>query len=133
MLISSNKSGYLSGYIQINKSLQIEDISGQIKQILRFENLNLKMDILEIYPGLKKNLRFFFENEVHPAINENKIRHLVFKRKGSILNIAVTPLANGSILLSLEESYQNEIIAEQSVPEQFQEILIRLNYDLKII
>ena len=132
MFSSSNKSEYLSGYLKINESLQIEEFSGQINRILRHENLDLNMDILEIIHGLKKNLSYFFENEVYPSILENKIKHLVFKRKNSILTIAITPMSSGSTLLSFEENYQPEISIEQSLPDQLQEILIRVNTDMQV-
>jgi PAS domain S-box-containing protein len=133
MFSSSNKSEYLSGYIKINENLQIEEFSGQINRILRHENLELNMNILEIIHGLKKNLSNFFESEVHPAITENKIKHLVFKRKSSILTIAITPLSSGSTLLSFEENYQPEIPIEQTLPDQLQEILIRVNTDMQVV
>jgi len=100
MFSSSDKPDYLSGYIIINETLNVEEFSGQINQILRHGGLDLNINFLEIIKGLKKNLSYFFENEVYPVFRENKIKHLVFKRKNSLLSVAVTPLSSGSFLLS---------------------------------
>ncbi len=133
MLSQGHKTEYLSGYIKINENLQIEEFSGQVNQILRHENLDMDMDFSQIIQGLKKNLSLFFENEVFPAIQENKIKHLIFKRKNSILSISITPLCSGLTILSFEETYQANKQIEQTLPDQLQEIMIRINPDMQLV
>ena len=133
MLFSSNKTEHLSGYIRINENLQIEEFSGQINQILRHKNLDLDMYFSQIIEGLKKNISFFFENEVLPAIKKNEIKHLFFERKNSILSIAITPLSSGFTLLSFEETHQAEKQIEQTLPDQLQEIMVRINPDMQLV
>jgi PAS domain S-box-containing protein len=123
MFFSSNKTEYLSGYLKINENLQIEEFSGQINQILRHENLDLDVNFSQIIEDLKKNISNFFKNEVIPAIRENKIRHLFFERKKSILSIAITPLCSGLTLLSFEETNQPKKQIEQTLPEITEEKL----------
>ena len=133
MIHPNNNKEYFSGYIKINENLQIEEFSGQINQILRKENLDLNVSLLQITEGLKKNIRFFFENEVLPAIKLHKIKHFSFERKNSILNIAITPLSSGFTLISLEESTQSDNQNDLTLPEKLKEVLIRINPDMQVV
>lgn len=131
MLESSDITEYFSGYIKLNDNLQIEEYSGAVKQILRKEKLNLSGDLVQLTESLKKNLRFFFENEVLPAVSERKIRHLFYEKKSTDLTIAVTPIS-GYTILSFEESPRTEKLQEKSLSEKMKEILIRINPDMQV-
>ena len=133
MFPQSRKTDHLSGYLKLNENLQIEEFSGQINQILRHENLDLDVNFSQIVDDLKKNISVFLKNEVIPAIKDNKIKHLYFDRKNSILSIAITPLSSGITLLSFEETNQTEKQIEQTLPDQLQEIMIRINPDMQIV
>ncbi len=129
MDLSSKKIEHFSGYITINESLQIEEFSGQINQILRKDNLDLSSSLVQIIESLKKGLRFFFENEVIPAISKRQIRHFSFDRKNSILNIALTPLCSGITIISFTETPSEQI---QKLPEKYKEVTIRINPDMEV-
>jgi len=133
MFLSDTKTEHFSGYIQLSENLQVDELSGPINQILRIDNLGQDANFLQIVEGLKKNLRFFFENEVLPAIKMRKIRHLCFERKNSSLSIAITPHITGVTHLSFEETSQADKQNDQTLSEKLKEVLIRVNPDLKII
>lgn len=133
MFLSDDKTEHLSGYIKLDENLQIEEFSGQINQILRKEHLEIDGNLTEITSSLKKNLRSFFENELLPAIKSKGIRHLNYKRKNSLLNLAVTPLNSGMTLISFEESEIAEKPSDLTLPEKLKEVLIRVNPDMKVI
>jgi PAS domain S-box-containing protein len=133
MFLSKNKAENLSGYIKLDENLQVDEFSGQINQILRKEHLDLNGNIIQIAEGLKKNIRFFFENEVLTAIKSNKISHLSLTRKNSILFITVTPLSSGITLISFEEVPQAEKLIDQTLPEKIKEVLVRVNPDMQVI
>lgn len=133
MLLSDNHIGHLTGYLRINDNLQVEEFSGQINQILRRDNLDIDTDLLQIIDDLKKNIRFFFVNEVLPAIKHKEISHLYYDRKKSILSIAITPLSSEYTLISFEETTIPEKQSDLTIPEKLKEIVIRLNPDLQVI
>jgi len=132
MLPSKDEAEYFSGYLKLDENLLIEESSGQISQILRKEQPDISGNLSQMIVGLKKNLRYFFNNEVTPAIKAGKIRHLVYQRKSSNLTIAVTPIRDGITFLSFEESPLSEKFEEQTLAEKLKEILIRVNPDLQI-
>ncbi|MBV5335100.1 MAG: PAS domain S-box protein [Sulfuricurvum sp.] len=117
----------------LNENLQIEEFSGQINQILRKEHLDVNGDFIQITEGLKKNTRFFIENEVLPAIQARTISHLSFNRKNSTLSISVTPLSSGLTLVSFEEDKLSEKLIDQTLPEKLKEVLIRINTDMQVV
>ena len=133
MFPSKNNSEYSSGYIKVAENLQIDEFSGQINQILRNEHLDLNGNFIQIVEVLKKKVRFFFENELMPAIKERKICHLSFKRTNSILYLTVTPLNSGITLISFLDAHINEKQREQTLPEKLKEILIRVNPDMQVV
>lgn len=133
MFLSNNKTENYSGYIKLDENLQIDEFSGQINQILRKEHLDLNGNFMQIAEGLKKNIRFFFENEVLPAIKTNKISHLSLTRKNSILFISVTPLSSGIVLISFEEVPQSEKLIDQTLPDKLKEVLVRVNTDMQVV
>ncbi len=133
MFLSNNKIENYSAYIKLDENLQIEEFSGQINQILRKGHLDLNGNLIQITEGLKRNIRFFFENEVLPAIKSNKISHLSLTRKNSILLISVTPLSSGITLLSFEEVPPPEKIIDQTLPDKLKEVLIRINTDMQVV
>ena len=133
MFLSNNKIENYSGYIKLDENLQIEEFSGQINQILRKGHLDLNGNLIQITEGLKKNIRFFFENEVLPAIKSTKISHLSLTRKNSILLISVTPLSSGITLLSFEEVPPPARIIDQTLPDKLKEVLIRINTDMQVV
>lgn len=133
MFIPNNNTEYFTGYIRINEELLIQEFSGQINQILRKENLNLNDHFGQIIEEMKKNIRFFFENEVLPAIHLRKISHLSIDRKNTKLSVAVTPLSSGSTILSFEETVITDKPTDLNLPDRLKEVTIRLNPDLRII
>jgi len=133
MFIPNNNTEYFTGYIRINEELLIQEFSGQINQILRKENLNLNDHFGQIIEEMKKNIRFFFENEVLPAIHLRKISHLSIDRKNTKLSVAVTPLSSGSTILSFEETVITDKPTDLNLPDKLKEVTIRLNPDLRII
>jgi len=116
----------------MNENLRIEEFSGQISHILRLEDLDLNWDFSQLTEGLKKKIRFIFENEVLPALKLHQIRHVVFERKDKIISIAITPLNTGSTLLSFEETRQTGKQTDQVLPEKLQEVMIRINPDMQV-
>ena len=133
MFLSNNKIENYSGYIKLDENLQIEEFSGQINQILRKGHLDLNGNLIQITEGLKKNIRFFFENEVLPAIKSTKISHLSLTRKNSILLISITPLSSGITLLSFEEVPPPAKIIDQTLPDKLKEVLIRINTNMQVV
>lgn len=133
MFIPNNNTEYFTGYIRINEELLIQEFSGQINQILRKENLNLNDHFGQIIEEMKKNIRFFFENEVLPAIHLRKISHLSIDRKNTKLSVAVTPLSSGSTILSFEETVITDKPTDLNLPDKLKEVTIRLNPDLRVI
>jgi len=133
MFIPTNNIEYFTGYIRINEELLIQEFSGQINQILRKENLNLNDHFGQITEEMKKNIRFFFENEVLPAIHLRKISHLSIDRKNTKLSVAVTPLTSGSTLLSFEETILADKQIDLNLPDKLKEVIIRLNPDLQVV
>ena len=132
MFLPDNKPEYVTGYIKINENFQIEEFSGQISQILRLESLDLNWNFSQLTESLKKNIRFFFENEILPALNLHQIRHLVFERKSSILSIAITPLDKNLTLISFEEADSKKKQTGQILPELLHELIIRINPDMLV-
>jgi len=122
MFLSNNNTECYSGYIKIDENFQIDEFSGQIDQILRKEHLDLNGTFIQIIEGLKKTIRFFFENEVLTAIKAKKICHLSFNRKNSILCLSVTPLSSGLTLISFVENPRSENLIEKTLPEKLKEI-----------
>lgn len=133
MLLSTQNTDYYSGYIKLNENLLIDEFSGNINEILRSENLELDTHFNQIVEGSKKNFRLFFENEVLPAINSRKIKHLYLERKNSTLTLAITPLSSGYTLLSFEETTQAMTPRVDSFSEKLSEVAIRVNSDLLIL
>ena len=133
MFLSNNKTENLSGYIKLSENLQIDELSGQVNQILRKEHLDWNKNFTQIAEGLKKSIRFFFENELLPAIKAYKISHLSFKRKNSTLSISVTPLSSGITLISFEEVPLSDKLIDQTLPDKLKEVLIRLNPDMQVV
>jgi len=132
MFIKNEKTEYYSGYIRINETLQIEEISGHINQILRTENIDPNESLLHVIETLNKNLRAYFKEEILPAIVARRIRHFLFERKNTTVTIAVTPIASGLIILSLEEMHEDEKFDQQTLPEKLKEIFIRINPELLV-
>lgn len=133
MLSFDNKAPNLSGYMKIGKDLLIEEFEGSTSQILHLEAKGSTTDFNFLIQALKKNLRFFFENEILPAIGSRKISHLSYNRKNSTISVAVTPLNSGDTLISFEEHAQADKLNDQLLHEKLKEILIRVNPDLKIV
>jgi len=133
MLFSDYNTEYFSGYIKIDENFQIDEFSGQINQILRKEHLDLNGSFIQIVEGLKKTIRFFFENEVLTAIKAKQICHLSFSRKNSILHLSVTPQSSGYTLISFLEAPVSEELTEQTLTEKLKEVLIRVNADMQIV
>ena len=132
MFLPDNKPEYFTGYVKINENFQIVEFSGQISHILRLEKLDLNWNFSQLTENLKKNTRFFFENEVLPPLKQHQIRHLVFERKESILSISITPIDKDLTLLSFEEARPTINQTEQILPELLQEVLIRINPDMQV-
>ena len=132
MFLPNNKTEYLSGYIILNENLHVVEFSGQVNLLLRNEHLEVNENLVQMIGNMKKKTHFFFENEILPAINTRKIKHLSLHRKSSILAVSITPLSSGSILVSFEEAPQAEKIIEKTLPEKIEEVLIRVNPDLQI-
>jgi PAS domain S-box-containing protein len=127
------KTENISGYLKLNENLQIEEFSGQINQILRQEHLDISGNLSQLTMDLKKNIRSFFENEVVPAIQSRKIRHLFYERKNSSLAIAITPVSSGITIVSFEESTHSNELASQNLPEKLKDVQIRINPDMQVI
>lgn len=132
MFIKNEKPEYYSGYIRINETLGIEEISGHINQILRIENIDQNNSLLHVIETMNKNMRSHFKEEVLPAITARRIKHFSFERKNTTVSISVTPIASGFIILSLEEMPVEEKFDQQSLPEKLKEIFIRINPDLQV-
>ena len=132
MFIQNEKTNYYSGYIRINETLQIEEVSGHINHILRIENIDQNDSLLHTIEGMNKNIRAYFKEEVLPAITARRIRHLFFERKSTAVTIGVTPIASGLTILSFEEMPQDEKFDQQSLAEKLKEIFIRINPDLQV-
>jgi PAS domain S-box-containing protein len=133
MFLSNNDMEYFSGYIIINENFQIDEFSGQINRILRKEHLDLTGNFIPIIEGLKKTIRFFFENEVLTAIRAKQICLLSLNRKNSILHLSVTPKNSGLTLLSFVESPISQELTEQSISERLKEVIIRVNADMQVV
>lgn len=132
MFIKNEKIEYYSGYIRINKTLQIEEISGHIIQILRIGNIEQGDSLPHMVETLNKNIRAYFKEEILPAIMSSRIRHFTFERKKTSVTIGVTPIGSGLTILSIEEIPEGERFDQQSLPEKIKEIFIRINPDLVI-
>lgn len=132
MFIQNEKTEYFSGYIVIDESLKITEISDKISQILKIENIDLNENFLLVIDVLKKNLRSFFRQEIIPVIHSRQVRHLSIENKSSILKITVTPFSSGSTIISLEEIAEDDILEQQSLSEKLQEILIRINPEMQV-
>ncbi|HET6559460.1 MAG TPA: PAS domain S-box protein [Prolixibacteraceae bacterium] len=132
MFIKNEKPEYYSGYIRINETLEIEEISGHIKEILRVGNIDENDSFLHLIEVLSKNMRSYFKEEIIPAITARRIRHFFYERKNTTVSISVTPIASGFILLSFEEMPAQEKFEQQSLPEKLKEIFIRINPDLQV-
>ena len=132
MFIQNEKTDYYSGYIRINETLQIEEISGPINQILKLENIDHNDSLLHVIEALNKNIHAYFKEEILPAIMARRIRHFLFERKNSAVTIAVTPIASGLTILSFEEIAKDEKFDQHSLPEKLKEIFIRINPDLRV-
>ena len=132
MFIKNEKKEYYSGYIRINETLQIEEISGHINQILRIENLAQNDSLLNVIEILNKNIRAYFKEEILPAIMARRIRHFIFERKNTTITITVTPIDSGLIILSFEEMQEDERFDQQTLPEKLKDIFIRINPDLQV-
>ena len=132
MFPQNEKTDFYSGYIVIDKNLQIKEISGEISQILGIGNIELNDNLVPIIDVLKKNTRSFFRQEILPAINSRQIRHLSIETKNIILKITVTPFSSGLIIISLEEISEDDNLEQRSLPEKLHEILIRINPDLQV-
>ena len=132
MFIQNEKTDYYSGYIRINETLQIEEISGPINQILKLENIDQNDSLLHVIEALNKNIHAYFKEEILPAIMARRIRHFLFERKNSAVTIAVTPIASGLTILSFEEIAKDEKFDQHSLPEKLKEIFIRINPDLRV-
>ena len=123
----------LSGYIILNKNLEIEEFSGQVNLILRKEQLDKNQHISELIEKLKNKIRQFFEEEVLTALKSKSIHNLVFNRKKSQLILSITPLNSGNTILSFQEFSQSQKIVEKTLPEKLNEILIRVDRNLQIV
>ncbi|HEY3370006.1 MAG TPA: PAS domain S-box protein [Prolixibacteraceae bacterium] len=132
MFIKNAKTEYYSGYIRINETLQIEEISGHINQILKIENVDQNDSLLHLTEALNKNIRAYFKEEILPAITARRIRHFLFKRKNTTVTIAVTPIASGLTILSFEEMPEDQKFDQPNLPEKLKEIFIRINPDLQV-
>jgi len=132
LFIQNEKTEYYSGYIRIDETLQIEEISGHINQILRIGNIDQNESLLHVIEALNKNIRAYFKEEIVPAITARRIRHFIFERKNTTVTISVTPIASGLTILSLEEMPQNEKFDQLSMPEKLKEIFIRINPELQV-
>jgi len=133
MLPSTQNTDSNSGYIKLNENLQIEEFSGNINEILGSENLELDTGLNQLIEELKKNLRLFFENEVLPAVKLRQIKHLSLERKSSLLKLAITPLSQGSTLLSFEETKPTVKPLVDTLSEKLSEVVIRVDSDLRIL
>lgn len=133
MFVPNHHSKYFSGYIRINEDLLIEEFSGEINQILRKENLNLNDHFGQIIDEMKKNLRFFFGNEVLQSVKQRKISHLYIDRKNTKLSVSITPLSSGSTLLSFKETPLTDKQVDFTLPDKLKEVIIRINPDLKVL
>ena len=132
MFIKNEKTEYYSGYIRINETLQIEEISGHINQILRIGNIDQNDGLLHVIEALNKNIRAYFMEEIVPAITARHIRHFLYERKNTAVTIGVTPIASGFTILSFEERPEAEKFDHQTLPEKLKEIFIRINPDLQV-
>lgn len=132
MFIKNDTPEYYSGYIRINETLEIEEISGHIHQILRIESIDQNDNLVHVMEALNKNMRSYFKEEILPAISSRHIKHFTFERKNTSVAISVTPIASGFTILSFEEKPVEEKFDQQSLPEKLQEIFIRVNPDLKV-
>jgi PAS domain S-box-containing protein len=133
MLLSTQNTDSYSGYIKLTENLLINEFSGNVNEILGCENLELDTDFNRIVEGFKKNLKLFFDQDVLPAINSRKLRHLNFDRKNSTLSLTVTPLSSGFTLLSFEETTQVSKPGVDSYSDKLSEVAIRVNSDLMIL
>ena len=132
MFIQNGKTEHYSGYLGVDDNLQIKEISGDLNLILRIENIGLDDSLLQIIDILKKNLHSFFKEEILPVISARQIRHLSFERKNTILKITITPISTGLTIVSFEEIQEAKNIEIKSLPENIQEVLIRINPDLQV-
>lgn len=132
MSVLNDNATFLSGYMILNENQDIDEFSGQISLILRREHLDLSGNLEQIVGNLKKKTKFFFENEVLPALKTKRIQHLSLDRKKSRLTLSITPLSSGKSLLSFQEIEQPEKIIEKTLHEKLNEILIRIKSDLHI-
>jgi len=132
MFIKNEKPEYYSGYIRINETLGIEEISGHINQILRIENIEENSSLLHLVEAMNKNMRSYFKEEILPAIQVREVKHFTFDRKNTSVAIFITPIASGLIILSFEEKPIEENFNQQSLPEKLKNIFIRINPDLTV-
>jgi len=133
MFQSNEKTEYYSGYIRINASLQIEEISGSVDQILRIEDIGQYENLNQLIEALKKNTRSYIREEVLPVIIARQIKHFSFVRKNTTISIAVTSVSSGKTLISLEEVPIAENFNQKSLPENLKDIIIRINTDLQVV
>jgi hypothetical protein len=132
MFIKNDTPEYYSGYIRINESLEIEEISGHIHRILRIESIDPNINLLDVIESMNKNMRSHFKEEILPAIKARQVKQFIFERKNTAVSIFVTAIASGLVILSFEEKPLEEKFDQQSLPEKLQEIFIRINPDLKV-
>lgn len=123
----------LSGYFILDEHLIIGECSGQLEEMLRTNELKSLVSFTQVVNSLNKKLKHFFESEIIPAISSKKIRHFVYERKKTNLLVFVTPIEGGRTILSLEESPDTHKLNLQALPDQLQEVLIRVNPDLQVI
>jgi PAS domain S-box-containing protein len=132
MFQSNEKTEYYSGYIRINESLQIEEVSGSVYQILRIEDIGQYENLLQLIDALKKNTRLYIKEEVLPVIKARQIKHFSFERKNTTVSIAVTFVSSENTIISLQEVPSAENFNQKSLPENLKDIIIRINTDLQI-
>lgn len=133
MSTTNHNTTNLSGYLKLGENLNIEEFSGLINDILHKTNLDTSVSFPQLIKALKKNIGYFFKNDVLPAVQAKQITHLKFERKKSTLSVAITPLSSGTTVISLEENFHPEKQNYNSVPEKIKDILIRVNPDLKVV
>ena len=132
MFIKNEKPEYYSGYIRINETLDIEEISGHINQILRLENIDGNNHLLQLVEAMNKNIRSYFKEEILTAIQARQVKHFTFERKNTTVTIFITPIASGLTILSFEEKPVEENFNQQSLPEKLKNIFIRISPDLTV-
>jgi PAS domain S-box-containing protein len=132
MIDSNDKNESLSGYLIINEEYLIEELSGEIGKILRNKNSGQAENLKELIGGLKKKTKTFFEEEVIPALETKTIQSLTLDRKKNQLSLSITPLRSGTVVLSFQETGLTDKRAEETIHEKLNEVLIKVNQDLRI-